>query len=262
MLFKSTTFGDLPTRAFSGLIFGLLAITSILSGGLVSTLFLSSCLAVMIWEVFYIFNNGKLNIYEMRSFIPALIFFVPLCHMYDFYPLLTLFMISLLSIFFKEGKWLKFFCILYIGTSVLICQELLLISRDIPAAYHLLLILAVVSGSDIGGYFFGRLIGGPKIFESVSPKKTWSGSLGGVALAVFLCMSLKPIFQYSVSEMVFLGICISVTSQAGDFFESFLKRRFKVKDSGFLLPGHGGLFDRLDGVLAAVPMYFCIILIY
>ena len=81
-------------------------------------------------------------------------------------------------------------------------------------------------------------------------------------LAVFVCVGLTPIFQYSNVEMVALGFCLSFSAQAGDLFESFLKRRFKVKDSGVLLPGHGGFFDRLDGVLAAVPIYFGILFFY
>ena len=258
----SKNFQDLPIRILSAILFGSLAVGSIVSGEMISTLFLSGCLAVLIWEVFYIFNFGQLPIFNLRLLIPSLIFFLPILNYYDFYPLLGLLLILSLSMFFSEGRWLKCFCILYIGMSVLICQELLLTASDIPSAYHLLLILAVVAASDIGGYFFGRIIGGPKIYVSISPKKTWAGSLGGIVLAVFVCVGLTPIFQYSNVEMVALGFCLSFSAQAGDLFESFLKRRFKVKDSGVLLPGHGGFFDRLDGVLAAVPIYFGILFFY
>ena len=262
MLLVSKNFQDLPTRFFSALIFGLVAFGSIMIGGLVCALFFSVCLSVLVWEVFYIFNFGRLTIINTRLIIPGLSFFVPLLQYYNFYPLVALLIIANMSMFFSEGRWLKFFCILYIGLSVLMCHELLYVPNDVPSFYHLILILAVVAASDIGGYFFGRILGGAKIYKLISPKKTWSGSVGGLLLAVFVCIVINPIFEYTIVEMILFAFSLGIASQVGDFFESFLKRRFEVKDSGFLLPGHGGLFDRLDGVLAAVPVYFGIMFVY
>ena len=257
-MIKAKGFQDLPTRFFSALIFGSLAVGSIVSGEMLSALFLSVCLSVLVWEVFFIFSGGHLRVFETRSIIPALLFFVPIFQFYDFYQLEALFVLAVLSLFFKEGRWLKCFCIIYIGISVVIFQRLLLADGDIPSFYHLLLILAVVAASDIGGYFFGRMFGGPKIYASISPNKTWAGSIGGLLLAIVTCIIINPIFKYSLFELLMLTVCLTVSAQAGDFFESFLKRKFTVKDSGFLLPGHGGFFDRLDGVLAAVPIYWTI----
>jgi len=116
----------------------------------------------------------------------------------------------------------------------------------------LLFVLLVVWASDIGGYFAGRAIGGPKLWPRVSPKKTWAGSLGGfvaslaVAAGFVLCGVGKPL------PLAVLGAVLSVVSQLGDLFESAVKRRFGVKDSSHLIPGHGGLMDRLDGFVAAV----------
>ena len=106
------------------------------------------------------------------------------------------------------------------------------------------------------------ILGGAKIYRLISPNKTWAGSVGGLFIAVFVCIAINPIFEYTINEMILFALFLGIAAQAGDFFESFLKRRFEVKDSGFLLPGHGGLFDRLDGVLAAVPIYFGIMLFY
>ena len=262
MLKVSKNFHDLPTRFFSALIFGSVAVVCIILGGLVCALFFSVCLSVLVWEVFYIFSCGRLTIINIRSFIPGLSFFVPLLQYYNFYPLVALLIIANLSIIFGEGRWLKFFCILYIGLSVLMCQELLHTQSDVPSFFHLFLILAVVAASDIGGYFFGRILGGAKIYRLISPNKTWSGSIGGLIIAVFVCIAINPFFEYTINEMIYFALFLGIAAQAGDFFESFLKRRFEVKDSGFLLPGHGGLFDRLDGVLAAVPIYFGIMFFY
>lgn len=110
----------------------------------------------------------------------------------------------------------------------------------------------VVAASDVGGYFAGRLIGGPKLWPRVSPKKTWAGSLGGLALAV----GAGALFSAATSGTFLREVCmvsgaVALVSQAGDLAESALKRHFGVKDSGGLLPGHGGALDRFDGLVAA-----------
>jgi len=118
-------------------------------------------------------------------------------------------------------------------------------------------LFAVVWGTDVMAYVGGRLIGGPKLWPSVSPGKTWSGAVvGAVVSAVFgalvaMLFSPSPI---KFASMALFGLAISVVSQAGDLFESALKRRAGVKDSSHLIPGHGGLMDRLDGFVVAVAL--------
>ncbi len=124
----------------------------------------------------------------------------------------------------------------------------------------LLLIIGSVVCVDICAYFFGRTLGGPKIAPRISPSKTWAGLLGGVFGAIlalifyFLILAkmrgleapgLGDVWPYSLG----FGAVIAVLAQAGDFFESWLKRRAGVKDSSNLIPGHGGVFDRIDGML-------------
>ena len=103
-------------------------------------------------------------------------------------------------------------------------------------------LLAVVWATDIGAYAFGRLIGGPKLAPSVSPNKTWSGAIGGLISAVLASAGVL-VWGYGVqvtSVLVGVAVGLSVVSQVGDLFESGLKRRYQVKDSGGLIPGHGG----------------------
>ena len=114
-------------------------------------------------------------------------------------------------------------------------------------------VFAVVWTTDIGAYFVGRLLGGPKLWPSISPGKTWSGAIGGLVLGAGAGLA----FAGSTNDpyvLGALGLGVSLTSQAGDLFESALKRRYGVKDSGNLIPGHGGIMDRLDGFLAAVVL--------
>jgi phosphatidate cytidylyltransferase len=118
----------------------------------------------------------------------------------------------------------------------------------------LILILLVVWVTDIGGYFAGRGIGGPKLWPRVSPKKTWAGAIGGFAASLMIAAGFAAIGLGKTGPLLLLGAVLSIVSQLGDLFESAVKRRFGVKDSSHLIPGHGGLMDRLDGFVAAVVL--------
>jgi phosphatidate cytidylyltransferase len=116
----------------------------------------------------------------------------------------------------------------------------------------LVFVLLVVWGADIGGYFAGRAIGGPKLWPRVSPKKTWAGAIGGLALSLAAAVAIAALGFGRLVPLLVLGGVLSVVSQLGDLFESAVKRRFGVKDSSQIIPGHGGLMDRLDGFVAAI----------
>jgi phosphatidate cytidylyltransferase len=116
----------------------------------------------------------------------------------------------------------------------------------------LIFVLLVVWVTDIGGYFAGRGIGGPKLWPRVSPKKTWAGAAGGFALSLAVAAGFAAFGLGKAGPLLLLGAFLSIVSQLGDLFESAVKRRFGVKDSSQIIPGHGGLLDRLDGFVAAV----------
>jgi phosphatidate cytidylyltransferase len=118
----------------------------------------------------------------------------------------------------------------------------------------LILVLLVVWATDIGGYFAGRAIGGPKLWPRVSPKKTWAGALGGFAASLVVAAGFAAFGFGKIWPMLLLGAVLSIASQFGDLFESAVKRRFGVKDSSHIIPGHGGLMDRLDGFVAAIAL--------
>lgn len=127
--------------------------------------------------------------------------------------------------------------------------------RSLPDGLVLVtLLLLVVMTTDICAYFAGRAIGGPKLFPAVSPKKTWSGAAGGLSCGIAVGWGLAAAFGASVLLAIALAALISVAAQIGDLIESWLKRRARVKDSGSIIPGHGGILDRLDGYLAASPV--------
>ena len=134
--------------------------------------------------------------------------------------------------------------------------------------FLLVMVVGITVFTDTGAYFTGRAIGGPKIAPSISPSKTWAGLFGGMAASVIwvflwvwamdaplvwprfeLGLNLSP---RNVTGAVALGAGLAVVAQTGDFFESWLKRRARVKDSSRLIPGHGGVFDRVDGLIPVV----------
>ena len=116
----------------------------------------------------------------------------------------------------------------------------------------LMFVLLIVWVTDIGGYFAGRGIGGPKLWARVSPKKTWAGAIGGFVASLAVACGFAAFDLGKAGPLLLLAAALSVVSQCGDLFESAVKRRFGVKDSSHIIPGHGGLMDRLDGFVAAV----------
>jgi phosphatidate cytidylyltransferase len=121
---------------------------------------------------------------------------------------------------------------------------------------NLMFVLSLVWASDIGAYVVGRWIGGEKLAPAISPGKTWSGAIGGLACAALTGLLVASLLStgYSPSHVVGLAIILGLISQAGDLLESALKRRFGVKDSGSIIPGHGGLLDRLDALIVVAPV--------
>jgi phosphatidate cytidylyltransferase len=157
-----------------------------------------------------------------------------------------------------SGTWLGF-GVLYIGLAAV---ALIHLRGDASAGLvNVLFLFLTVWASDIGAYAAGGILGGPKLAPSVSPNKTWAGAAGGLlsavavggAAAYVMASAAGTLPPPTAGRIVLVAGAIGLLSQAGDFFESWIKRRFDVKDSSSLIPGHGGLLDRLDGVLAAAP---------
>jgi len=134
------------------------------------------------------------------------------------------------------------------------CSSLIII-REVNGYIVTFLLIAAVWATDIGAYIFGKIIGGPKICPKISPNKTWAGLVGGM---IFSALTVAGFIYYFSSDLLYkieytaiAGAVLAVIAQAGDFFESWVKRKFGKKDSGSLIPGHGGLLDRADGLMFA-----------
>jgi phosphatidate cytidylyltransferase len=142
--------------------------------------------------------------------------------------------------------------VLYIGIAGIALIELR--HDNYAGRANVLFLFLVVWASDIGAYMAGRAFGGPKLAPSISPNKTWSGAAGGLAAAVVVGVAAAAaLAPGGASRAAAVAAMLGVMAQAGDLLESWIKRRFDVKDTSSLIPGHGGLLDRLDGVIAAAP---------
>jgi phosphatidate cytidylyltransferase len=211
---------DLATRVKSAIVMVAVAGTALWLGGWVWTLFVALVALGVLWEWWGLISHMKLS----------------------------RIMLSL---------WMGF-GFAYVGIATLFLaiignNELMGWATSHASAIMLVLPLIIsVMATDIGAYFAGRTIGGPKIAPSISPSKTWSGLLGGMGLAGITLMSFAyfDVINMSLFFSAVAGAALAIAAQIGDFFESWMKRRAGVKDSGKLIPGHGGLFDRLDGLLA------------
>ena len=157
----------------------------------------------------------------------------------------------------------NFLSVLYLSyfslTIIIFLSEEFIIDK-----FLVLYLLIICISTDIGGYLFGKIIGGKKLTK-ISPNKTFSGSIGSFLSSIFigyLCYKIQTdLFLININIYILI-IITSFTSQVGDLFISLLKRKAKVKDTGSILPGHGGVLDRIDGILFAIPIGLLVIKIY
>jgi phosphatidate cytidylyltransferase len=149
--------------------------------------------------------------------------------------------------------------IVYAG---LLATFLSMFKRDAPGevgGHMIVLVLLIAWLADTGGYFAGRFLGKAKLYEAVSPKKTWAGAWGGIAGSVIGVVAMKLLFLKGMAwvDVFLIAIPGGMLGQMGDLAESLIKRSVGVKDSGALLPGHGGILDRVDAVLFIAPYVYC-----
>lgn len=152
----------------------------------------------------------------------------------------------------RHDAWLPL-GIVYIGFA---CLAILWL-RALPQGRWLVLwLLAVVWATDTGAFFFGRAIGGPRLAPRISPNKTWAGLVGGTLTAALVGVLAACLVGRDAMPLVVGGMVLAIVAQGGDLLESWCKRRFGVKDSSHIIPGHGGILDRVDGLLAALSAAF------
>ena len=135
--------------------------------------------------------------------------------------------------------------------------------HSLPHGHVLVVALVlIVWACDGGAYFSGKLLGGPRMAPSISPNKTWAGAIGGTIAGLAAAWAASAVYDRPLEIMIVGGVLICITAQLGDLFESALKRQFKAKDSGDLIPGHGGLLDRIDGLMMALIVVGLVVMMW
>lgn len=240
---KSAQWSDLRQRIISGVVLAVLGLTSVMMGGNVFGLFVSVICGAMIWELFNLSTKGRVLPLAAALIVGLGLSFLPIG---SWGSIAVLFLVIPISAFIaaENHKGRVFLFAIMISASGLVLDML----RNEQGLFWLLWLVLIVIASDVAGYFGGRLIGGPKFWPSLSPKKTWSGTVSGWIAAAFVGFAFDTTF---VGLFVVLSVLVALASQMGDIAESALKRKFEVKDSSNLIPGHGGFLDRFDAMIAA-----------
>jgi phosphatidate cytidylyltransferase len=214
---------SLRTRIGSALIFGAVVLTALYFGGIVFTLLMAAAIATGVYEWGRMVLNDK-----------------------------------------KYRTSLMIFGMAYIGLSI--GMMIWLRNYSVHGLYNMLTLLLIVWASDVSAYFSGRAIGGPKLAPVISPKKTWAGFFGssigaGIVTASLACPALlakfnvETIGHMSWAGYAAMGFVLAMFGQAGDLFISVFKRRYGVKDTGAIMPGHGGILDRIDALLLVALIF-------
>ena len=242
----SGQWGDLTARLLSGLVLAVAGLGAVWAGGYYFVSFVSVVTGLIVWELTRMLAPedgpravvmgaisgvaGFLAIYFSAGFaLPTLL--VPAIVGYAWLPR-------------HRGVFVPFLVFI-----LLAAFGMMSVRSEFGFVWMLWLVL-VVAGTDIAGYFAGRLIGGPKFWPAISPKKTWSGTVTGWAVAAVVGAVFMALTGAG-AWLVLLSAVAAFASQLGDIAESAVKRKSGVKDSSALIPGHGGLFDRFDGMLGA-----------
>ena len=168
----------------------------------------------------------------------------------------------ILKIFEKNKMKQFFYNIIFIMYIFSFCTYFLILSSFLHLKILIFMVLLTCVASDIGGFIFGKIFKGPKLTK-ISPNKTISGAIGSLIFSSLLILMLTYYLTKSFDlYTIIIGCIISISCQIGDLFFSFLKRKSFLKDSGNFLPGHGGILDRIDGILLGIPVGFLTFLIF
>jgi phosphatidate cytidylyltransferase len=253
---KPGRFGDLRVRVVSGLVMGIFCLVCAIAGGVAATVLAVFLLWLLLWEYHRIVTGSPrlsapaLIVLQIGAGLAAIALGAGAVALS-----FGLFVAASLAAGLLARAHFAVLALgaLYIGAAI---GALLHLRLHVSGGFALLVwIVCVVIASDVFAYFTGRSIGGAKLCPSISPGKTRSGGAGGLVGAVLFSLVFALALGWPAVPAALAGLMIAVASQCGDLGESWMKRRAGVKDSGVLIPGHGGFLDRLDGVLGGTWVF-------
>jgi phosphatidate cytidylyltransferase len=239
-------------RIVSSLVLAPLAFGAAYAGGLVFLAFWTIAAAIVLWEWdALVCTHDRNTVFTIGSV--AIVGTGLLWTIDRAGPALVLITLGLFGVASIGARIRRGWCVIGLGyAGILLIAPLVLRDDQTHGFAAILFLFAVVWMTDITAYFVGRALGGPKLMPGVSPNKTWSGAFGGlIGGAVGGLVIAKYFAIENLAAIVVVACVLSVVSQIGDLVESAIKRQFNAKDASWLIPGHGGLMDRLDGFLTA-----------
>ncbi|WP_299660175.1 phosphatidate cytidylyltransferase [uncultured Ruegeria sp.] len=248
---------DLTARVLSAAVLVTIAAVEVWLGGLWFEVFIAAACGLMIWELARMIDPQRSGVAIQLAILTgvAVVLSYHLPVLYKLPCLIAPALVGAGQISRARGTYVLF--AIWIATSGL---GFISIRETLGFGWMVWLIMVVVA-TDVAGYFVGKTFGGPKFWPKVSPKKTWSGTVGGWVAAALVGAVFASYAGFGVA-FVLVSVLASMASQAGDIIESATKRGFGVKDSSNLIPGHGGFLDRFDGMMGASVFVLLAGLIY
>jgi len=245
--------GSLGRRAVSALVLAGIGVLSIGAGGILFNVAVLVVAALLVWEWARLADRsavraGVAGLSVLAALTVGLVF-SPLSIAFGLVVAVAVVWLAARLIAVPSGGWIAL-GILYVGAWAV--AVLWLRAEPTGGREAVFWLVAVCVATDTGAYFIGRLIGGPKLAPRLSPKKTWAGCIGGLLCAGALGYGAAPYMRMSDAALLpAASVGVSIAAQLGDLLESAAKRRYGAKNSGSLIPGHGGLFDRFDSIIGA-----------
>ncbi len=257
-------------RTISGIIFLILLCGALLLNRYLFAAVLLYIMAIMLHEFFTITMGKQFIVPRIITMVSAATLFVItflVCSAgipvrYELLSVIPLSFILISGVHCFNKENISQISFLYTGmlyiAAPFICLNIIVFEDCVFNGVLLLAFMIIIWASDVGAYIFGMAFGqkyGKKLCPSISPKKTWIGFWGGMFCAILagIILSLTGILEYTIIQCMFLSIVMNIAAVYGDLFESLWKRHYEVKDSGVIMPGHGGLLDRFDSSLLAIP---------
>lgn len=257
------------TRGISGVLFTGIMIAGLLIGPYVFAALFILLMAGMLWEFYRMTMGEHYKVERILAILVAVFFF---CQMflsvtgkanirYIGLSIVPLTVIMILSLYVKNKEDFGLFSNLYAGLLYiglpLSLANFVVVRGGVYSGILMLSFFVIIWASDVGAYSFGMLLGknGRKLFPSISPKKSWAGFWGGLAMAIVagIVLQLTGLLDIPLWHAAALAVIMNIAGVYGDLFESQWKRVSGIKDSGNLIPGHGGLLDRFDSAIFAIP---------
>jgi phosphatidate cytidylyltransferase len=239
------SFSDLATRVATGFVVACIGLAAVWAGGWWFTTLVFVIVGTLVWELARMLGGGARRALILGGLAGSAILATKLLPVGFALPIVLAVPIAGIGVLEKNRT-----LFVVMTAMILLAGFGLILHRDSFGLTWMLWLVLLVAATDILGYFAGRIIGGPKFWPKVSPKKTWSGTVAGwVGAAVIGWVFMAK--TGSGVELIGISVALSMASQMGDIAESAVKRRMGVKDSSNLLPGHGGVYDRFDGLLGA-----------